>query len=215
MRKPAVVAASLAALALTACGGGTSSTAVSGGPERAAEEVAAPASTTVAAPVTTTTIPVSTTSTTTVRGALDAAFSVQSAGVVGREFDYSRTMYLGFAYRNLTSKQIVAFQFRATVEVKDRLGRSFVRNLLFDCTDVPLAAGGSRRAGNLRSLDALIAGEDNCTVGGWHVNPYISSEIGMYEALVGGAQPSVVIEVTRVVMADGSAIGTPVVGSRF
>ena len=174
----------------------------------------APTTTMVLQATTTTTIPV-TTSTTTLRDALEAAFSVQSTGVVGREYDYDKTMYLGFAYRNLTSQAIAAFQFTATVESTDKLGRSFERRLLFECIDAPIAAGASRKAGNLRSLDALVAGEDNCTVGGWDVNPYISEQIGIYEAIVSGRPSTVTVELNRVVMANGSALGTAVVGRAF
>ena len=168
----------------------------------------------VVLPSSTTTIP-PTTPTTTVRDALKAAFEVQSTGVAGREYEYDQTMYLGFAYRNRTSQAITAFQFTATVESTDKLGRSFERALLFDCIDAPLAAGASRKAGNLRSLDALVAGEDNCTVGGWDVNRYISEQIGIYEAIVSGRSATVTIEINRIVMANGAALGTAVVGQAF
>ena len=197
MRRVGVIA--VLAIALTACGG-------------ASQEALSPSVPTDAVAAT---LPPGTASTVNKRQEIDAVLKVSAETTIGGLV--KGTVAFAFTYESKSTHVLTAWQLQIDSTITDRLGRTFSFRGLKDCTDAGLAAG-ERRQGfvyearysrvadaeeRLAALEQSGRSQDGCADGS-----FTPEQSGFLTALEDGAIPITIVMVNRIVMDDGTALGS-------
>ena len=212
--RSASVAGMVALVVCAGCGGSDETPRSSGTTDTAATP----------APTTATVAP----STTTVADAISEAISVELSYLEGTESSDRSYVSANWVTTNLSDKTITSHQVRFQVRATDALGREFAEVAYADCLDHPIAPGETVRSDVRRvplDLDMMdpshrlllhergfeaTEADKLCVYHDWGVNRFDDQQVGIHEALLEGATPDVVVDVTRVSFEDGSSLGEAV-----
>jgi len=168
-----------------------------------------PRAITVSIPTTTTSLPVPPLS---AQIAAELDVTVNDAYALGDTADNDNDVVLTFTIHDSTSKDIAAFQTRTVLTETDSLGRTYVQDLLADCS-ASLAAGAVRTT---TQITLLTVNDDiqNCTAASWGMNEFDESQIGLWNGLHDpGGSYTAPTQVTRITFSDGASLGTAQTGS--